>query len=194
MVVAEVEQQNKILLDHITKLEQKITNLVERPTVNNNTQNVVMQNLQPLTDEEIQEHLRHLTLNVIQDGAKGFAIFANSYPFKDRLVCTDKSRKKIKYKNPDGEIVNDPHGKKITQRFFQAIATRNQEIITTEYALLQKEVEEIATNNRAHETDLVGLLTKATHLQDLLIKCQEAARGEENEFTQEFVYHLTKLL
>jgi hypothetical protein len=28
----------------------------------------------------------------------------------------------------------------------------------------------------------------------LLIKCQEAARGEENELTKEFVNHLSKML
>ena len=151
-------------------------------------------NLAPITDEEIQEHLEHLTLNFINDGAKGYASFANYYPFKDRVLCTDKARKKLRYRDNEGEVVEDGGGVKLAQRFFQAIAPRNEEIINAEYRALHKEVQQIANDGTAYQSDLTSLLTKASRLQDLLIKCRDAARGEENDLTKEFVNHLSKML
>jgi hypothetical protein len=190
------EAQNSHLLTLITQLQQTIVGMQGNNAAGNtiNRNNVVMNNLQPLTDEDIQEHLEHLTLNFIQAGAKGYADFAGNYPFKDRLVCTDKSRKKLKYKDSDGEVIEDGGGIKLAQRFFQAIAPRNEEIINAEYKSLHEEVQQIAQEGTAYRTDLTGILTKATHLQEILVKCQAAARGEENELTKEFVNHLTKML
>ncbi len=85
-------------------------------------------------------------------------------------------------------------GAKLTQRFFQIIAPRNEELINAEYRVLQEQVQQIATDGTAYRSDLTGLLTKATKLQEILISCREAARGEENELTKEFVHYLTKML
>ena len=190
--VAEV--QNVQLLELIKQLQTTISGMQQATTTNINRNNVVLQNMPPITDEDIQDHLEHLTLNFIQEGAKGYADFANCYPFKDRILCTDKSRKKLKYKGFDGEVVEDGGGLKLAQQFFQVIAPRNEEIINAEYQALHEEVQRIAQDGTAYRADLTGLLTKATHLQELLIKCQEAARGEENELTKEFVNHLSKML
>lgn len=182
-----------LLIDMIDQLQQTISKLGDLPAVSNN-RHVVLNGLQPLTDQDLQEHLLHLTLDHIQEGAKGYANFAGSYPFKDRLVCTDKSRKKIRYKSNNGELVNDDHGAKLTQQFFRAIADRNEKIITDEYTVLQKQVQQIASAGTAHKSNLTSILTKATKLQQLLISCQEAARGEENELTKEFISCLTRMI
>ena len=42
--------------------------------------------------------------------------------------------------------------------------------------------------------DLTGLLTKATKLQETLRLCKQAAEGGENELTDGFIRHLTKIL
>lgn len=181
----------------VKDLIQLITKLVERPTVtqtNNNNNNLVLNNLEPITDEDLQKNLDHLTINFINDGAKGYATFADSYPCKNRLLCTDKARKKLRYKDGDGELIDDASGLKLTQRFFQAIAPRNEELINAEYRALHIEVQKIAREGTAHTSNLTDLLTKATHLQELLVKCQQAAKGEENELTKEFVNHLSKML
>lgn len=182
----------------IEQLRQDIINLMAlqaaTATTGNNNRNVVVNNLQPITDEHIQEHLGHLTLNFIEEGAKGFADFANNYPFKDRVLCTDKSRKKLRYKDEYGEIVNDGGGIKLAQRFFQAIAPRNEQLINDEYNAIQKEVQAIAREGRAYTADLTGLLTKATQLQETLRLSKQAAEGGENELTEGFIRHLTKIL
>lgn len=192
--VAEV--QNTQLLEHIKQLQATIIGMQQNGNTTNNINrtNVVLQNMAPITDEEIQEHLEHLTLNLIQEGAKGYADFANSYPFKDRVLCTDKSRKKLRYKDSDGEVIEDGGGLKLAQRFFRVIAPRNEEIINAEYKALTKEVQQIAQNGTTHNSDLTGLLTKASKLQELLIKCRGAAQGEDNELTRDFVNHLSKML
>ena len=193
---AQSPQPSGQIEDKIGDLIDIINKLVERPTPNvsnNNCNNVVM-NLPPITDEEIAGHLEHLTINFINSGAKGYADFAGNYPFKNRLVCTDKARKKLRYKDSNGDIVNDACGLKLTQRFFQAIAPRNEELINDEYNTLRQEVQKIASEGTAYNSNLTSILTKATHLQELLAKCQQAAKGEENELTKEFVNHLSRML
>ena len=181
--------QNTQLQDMIADLQHTIQTMSTQ-----GSRPVVLNNLQPLTDEDLQEHLENLTIDFIQEGGKGYADFAGGYPFKDRLVCTDKSRKKIKYRDEHGEIIDDGGGIKITQRFFQAIAPRNEEIINAEYRALHEEVQDIADKGTAHCTDLTGILTRSTKLQQLLSSCQEAARGQENDLTKEFINHLTKII
>lgn len=194
--VSEPDHQGSGLQLQLGDLMAIITKLVERPTISTATsnRNVMLNNLEPITDEEIADHIRHLTIDFIQDGAKGYANFAGSYPFKDRLLCTDKARKKLRYKDSDGELVDDANGSKLTRRFFQAIAPRNEQLINEEYKTLQQKVHQIATEGKSYTSNLTDLLTKASHLQELLIKCQQAANGEENELTREFINHLSRIV
>ena len=179
--------------DMVKDLQKKISEISSRPSnQTNNSRNVVLGNLQPITDEDLQEHLDHLTLNFIQNGAKGYASFAGEYPLKDKVLCTDRSRKKLQYKDADGEITDD--GRVLAQRFFQAISERNTEILNQAYSDLHHELQSIVAGGRAGDADVTGILTKATILQDILIKSQNAARGEDDEFAQEFLSHLSKML
>ena len=191
MATDAVEEKLSALQAQITELMTNNNNVNNNN--NNNNRNVV-NNLQPITEEQIQDHLEHLTLDFILKGAKGFADFANSYPFKNRVICTDKSRRKLKFRDEDGAVVDDGGGHKLSQKFFQAISTRNEEIITAEYTILQQQVATIAREGRGGTADLTGLLSKATRLQDLLQQCKDAAKGEDNELTQEFIKHYVKIL
>ena len=174
--------------------QKQVTDLSNRPTTTttNNNNNVTLQNLPAITDEVLQDGLDNLSLDLIQKGAKGFADFANSYPFKGNIICTDKSRKKIKYRNAAGEITDDSRA--LAQRFFQAISIRNKEILDQAYRDIHEEIKGVVAENRVHEVDITGLLTKATDMQNILIKTQRAAKGEDDDFVREFLGHLTKLL
>ena len=165
---------------------------MDRPTKITNNTNNVLNNLQPITDEDLQEHLANLTLDFIQEGAKGYADFAGNYPFKDKVLCTDRARKRLRYRDADGELTDD--GRALAQRFFQAISERNTEILNRAYSDLHHELEDIVAEGRAGYADVTGILTKATALQEILIKSQKAARGEDEEFAQEFLSHLSKKL
>ena len=179
----------KVIDDYKDMIKDLQKQLSSKPTkVTNNNNNNVLNNLQPITDEELEEHADKLVLDFILEGAKGFAVFANGYSFKDRVLCTDKARQKLRYKDNDGELVEDSGGHKLVQRFFQAISSRNEEIINAEYSILQQKVE------TTHISELTDLLTKSTKLQDILRQCKDAADGKDNELTQEFIKHYVKIL
>ena len=178
----------------VKDLQKQIAELSSKPATqtNNNTRNVLLGNLQPITDQDLQQHLDHLTLDFIQDGAKGYASFAGHYPLKDKVLCTDRSRKKLQYKDADGELTDN--GRALAQRFFQAISERNTEILNRAYSDLHNELQDIVAEGRAGDADVTSILTQATKLQDILIKSQRVARGEDDAFAEEFLSHLTKIL
>ena len=107
-------------------------------------------------------------------------------------ACTDRARKRLRYKDADGELTDD--GRALAQRFFQAISERNVEILNRAYSDLHHELQDILAEGRAGDANVTDILIKATTLQDILIKSQKVARGEDDEFAQEFLSHLTKML
>ena len=110
-----------------------IESLGERPTTTNTTNTTTNNfNYPPLTQEHFEENVQFLSLDHIKKGFRGYAQYALDYPLKGRLKCTDYSRRKVKYKNEDGEIVVDPEMKQVRTRLFNALRNRNQEL-TAEY-------------------------------------------------------------
>jgi hypothetical protein len=153
----------------------------------------IMGDLPPVT-ENLKMYLEKLTITFIQDGAKGYAEYANNYALKNCLICTDKSRKKLKFKSDNGNIITDVGGIKLSQLFFDSIKDKNKEIINAEYNLLQKQVEMIGIGTPTTDQDLCELLYRSTMLQSLLYECNQAASGKINNLTQSFVKNLTRLL
>jgi hypothetical protein len=126
-----MEMQNKDLQDRMQSMAEKA---IDKPsTVNQNTINQIINNLLPITTEHLNNQAQYLTIDHVKNGAVGYAKYALEHPLKDRLVCTDTSRKKGKYKDSDGNIVSDPEMSSITKKLFLAIKDRNSELIT-EYA------------------------------------------------------------
>ena len=126
-----IEMQNKDLQDRIQSMAEKA---IDKPsTLNQNTVNQIINNLLPITTEHLNNQAQYLTIDHVKNGAVGYAKYALEHPLKDRLVCTDTSRKKGKYKDSDGNIVSDPEMSSITKKLFLAIKDRNSELIT-EYA------------------------------------------------------------
>ena len=123
-----------ILKSQIEKLQDKLENIalqaVKRPMTTNKTQiNNFIQNMEPITREKLVEYTPQLTLEHIQKGASGYAEYALEYPLKDRLVCVDYSRRKIKFKNKDGDLISDPEMTKLTPMFFESIKAKSSEIV-----------------------------------------------------------------
>jgi hypothetical protein len=181
-MVKELQKQNGSLQKQMVEMSLRPTKVI----------NNVLNNLQPITDKDLQESLDNLELDFILGGAKGYADYAKCYPLKDNVICTDKARKKIKYKDENGEITDD--SRMLARRFFQAISERNKDILDTAYKDIHEEIKEIVIENRAGDSDITGLLTRATKLQNILINSQRAATGEDDEFTQEFLNHLAKII
>lgn len=81
--------------------------------------------MKPLTNEVFQESLPNLTLEHMMRGPEGYAL---EFPFKDRIVCVDYSRRKVKFKDANGNLISDPNMATITKRFFTSIQQKHKEL------------------------------------------------------------------
>jgi len=128
-------KQNKDLTDRIQSMAEKA--IAKPSTLNQNTTNQIINNMMPITDAHLQEHVQNLNPLHVQNGASGYAKYALEYPLKDMIVCTDFQRRNCKYKDENGNIISDPEMTKITKRLFSAIKERNEELINEYSAELQ---------------------------------------------------------
>lgn len=152
--------------------------------------NVIIQG--SITQDTIQKHLDHLSLNYIADGARGLANYANVYPFNGMVICTDYSRKKFLY-SIDDMVVNDT-GSVLTQQFFQAIIDKSRQIISEEYNCIQEKVYDISSGHGVCSETIDELLKRSTELQKTIALCEQAANGHTNSLTVEFIKHFSRLL
>lgn len=127
------ERYEKKIRELQDKLENIAIQAVRRPTTTNNmnkTQiNNFIQNMQPITSEHLIDYTPNLTLAHVQKGASGYAEYALEYPLKDRIVCVDYSRRKIKFKDKDGNLISDPEMVKLAPMFFESIKQKSSEIV-----------------------------------------------------------------
>ena len=129
-------KQNKDLTDRIQSMAEKA--IAKPSTVNQtNSINQIINNMMPITDAHLQEHVQNLNPLHVQNGASGYAKYALEYPLKDMIVCTDFQRRNCKYKDENGNVISDPEMTKITKRLFSAIKERNEELINEYSAELQ---------------------------------------------------------
>jgi hypothetical protein len=126
----QVSEQKETIRDLQDKLENIALQAVKRPTTMNKTNiNNFIQNMEPITQEHLVEYTPQLTLEHIQKGASGYAEYALEYPLKDRVACVDYSRRKIKFKNKEGDLIADPEMSKLTPMFFESIKSKSSEIV-----------------------------------------------------------------
>ena len=155
-------KQNKDLTDRIQSIAEKA---ISKPsTVNQNTTtNQIINNMMPITDEHLQEHIHNLNTIHVQNGASGYAKYALEFPLKDMIVCTDFQRRTCKYKDENGNVVSDPEMTKITKRLFSAIKERNEALINEYSAELQAKWKSMNvsgnTNMNEEETEIFSSQT-----------------------------------
>ncbi len=135
-----IENENHMLKEQIEQLQQTIRQLAEKAIIHskpaittNNTNNTVINNLQVISEEHFISQAKHLTIDHIKKGALGYTEYFLEYPLKERIACTDYSRRKIKYKNENGDIVTDPEMTLLSDLLFKSIKERNREL-TVQYS------------------------------------------------------------
>ena len=163
------------------KLHDKLENIaikaVQRPTTTNmnKTQiNNFIQRMEPLSVEHMLEHSQNLTLEHIQKGASGYAEYALEYPLKDRIACVDYSRRKMKFKDKDGNLITDPEMVKLAPMFFNSIKNKSSEIVYSQNdpnmdSVMFEEVAKLFNTN----TDV-----------------KNGASGIKSEFYHDFIKHV----
>ena len=134
-----INHLEKIIQDQkqtIQQLQDKLENIaikaVQRPTTTNmnKTQiNNYIQKMDPLSLEHMLEQSSNLTLEHIQKGASGYAEYALEYPLKERIACVDYSRRKMKFKDKEGNLITDPEMVKLAPMFFNSIKDKSSQIV-----------------------------------------------------------------
>jgi hypothetical protein len=131
------EKYEKQIKDLQDKLENIAIKAVSKPTSittnnnNNSRVNQIINNLTPITSQHIADNAQFLTLDHIKDGACGYAKYALEYPLKDKVLCVDYARRKIKYKDEEGNLVDDPEMTKLCKKFFKAIESHNNNLLNS---------------------------------------------------------------
>ena len=193
----QMETQNKDLQDRMQSMAEKA---IDKPsTVNQNTINQIINNLLPITTEHLNNQAQYLTIDHVKNGAVGYAKYALEHPLKDRLVCTDTSRKKGKYKDSDGNIVSDPEMSSITKKLFLAIKDRNSELITEFANDLKIKLDSFGSNNNEmtnEETvEITGmtddLIDLVTYVFSQKRQSNEISDGLKPELFHQFVKEIS---
>lgn len=181
---------------HIKELEGKLENIaikaVERPTYQDNRRsniNQIINNLQPITEEHLREQAQYLTFDHIKRGIPGYVEYALEYPLKDRIICVDFSRRKIKYKDTDENVITDPEMTKLSQKLFSAIGERNKALILHYLDQMSKKVFGNIDDEKSEEDSLEEdkILKESRRIDNYKTGVFKGSKGDLTDFQKDFV-------
>ena len=179
-----LEERCRILSDQLDKTQERYDNLsltaVKRPTTS--TKNIqinnYIQNMKPLLLEDIKQSVPMLTLEHHVKGPEGYAEFALEFTFKDKIICLDESRDKFKYKNEDGDVIEDIGFRKMMTKLCLALKDRSFNLCQDHYEnLSEKFTEEEMKEYNCMETAMA--ITRY-------------ANGRENDFCNKVIKLISK--
>ena len=184
--------------EQIHQLQNKLENIAIQGVKKHSsvTNNNIINNLIPITDEHLREQAQFLTLDHIKQGALGYANFVCDYALKDRITCVDLSRRKVKYKNPDGLVITDPEMSVLSKKLFSSIQQKNTEL-TRQYKkelrelILQKFAESGDDMSDEQTRDLDRVIEEINkhmeHATNLDFEVTKIAEGEKPNIYHEFI-------
>lgn len=121
--------------ESFTELKQQVQELTKKVEAKNQKQeihihnNINIDNLQIINTNDFDSFSEFLTIDHIKKGAYGYAEYAINYPLNNKIVCTDFSRRKLKYKTDSGKVKNDINLISLSKDLFKSIHIRNKELI-----------------------------------------------------------------
>lgn len=202
MKKSHTEEIQRIKEEHIRDIKElAITSINTPKTVKFNNQriNQVINNLIPLTDDHMNNQIQYLTIEHVKNGIDGYVKYALEHFFKDRIICTDFARRKIKYKNKEGDLLEDPEMTKLAQKFFQTIETKNTELadiclidIGNRYNNLITELSKDDIDKDILEIRLNSINKEQLKLKNLKTDVKEASKGNNPIIRNDFVKTICK--
>ena len=112
----------------------------------------------------IDSQIKKDTLNMLLD-----------YPLKDKMICVDYSRRKVKFKDKDGNVITDPEMTGLVIKFFNSIKDKNKELI----CLYANELKE-----KLGDDNIMDTMVK---IFDYKSAVDRGSDGEKTEFHYDFV-------
>ena len=110
----EIQEQMKELSKKIDEKEPPVIH------IHNNNYNQI-QNLNIIKPNEFDSFSEFLTIDHIKKGVYGYAEYAITYPLSNKILCTDFSRRKLKYKTDEGELKTDINFNTLSKDLFKSI-------------------------------------------------------------------------
>lgn len=169
----------------IKDLAEKAIANAKPTTITNNTTNNTVNNLQIMSEDHIKDQVKNLTLEHIKKGAIGYSEYFLEYPLKERIVCTDYARRKVKYKNENGEIVVDPEMTTLSDLLFKSIKERNREL-TVQYTNELTDKFKTAKD----PTQLSYFMSVAGKFSDQDIQVFKMFNGNKNDFFHDIIRNI----
>ena len=169
------KQDIQILQD---KLENIAIKIGQKPTTtyNNRTQiNNIIEKMDIITDNHLKDQTPNLTIEHLKQGVKGYVEYAMKYPLKNKVLCVDYARRKIKYKDENGEIITDPEMSTLSQKFFDSIADKNK-------ALAMEVVSQLLD-----DLDPENKMKIVCDMAELMSSVNQSVIGNKTDFTHDFV-------
>ena len=125
-----IKDQKQTIKELQNKLENIAIKAVQKSTTTiKNTHINYIQKMEPITLEHLVNHVPQLTIEHIKKGASGYAEYALEGPLKDRIACVDYSRRKIKFKDIEGNVITDPEMTKLAPMFFDSIKDKSSQLV-----------------------------------------------------------------
>lgn len=173
---AEIQKKDTLINQLQDKLENVAIKAVSRPTTSNKIQiNNYIQNMQPLTEQHLIDNAQHLTIDHIKKGPEGYAEYALEYPLKDRVMCSDYSRRKVKFKDNEGNLITDPEMTTLAKKFFNSIKEKNKELVCR------------CANELKEKLGDDNIMDTVVKLFDYKAAIEQGSDGEKSEFHHDFV-------
>ena len=179
-----LKKENEMLKEDKTDLQDRYDKLsltaVKRPVMN--TKNIQINNfinkMEPLRLVDIESSVPMLTLDHHVKGAEGYAEFALEFPFKDKIVCLDVNRNKIKYKNDEGDVIEDIGFRKMMTKLCESLKDRT-------FNLCQEHYEKLSQQFTESELDEYNCMETA-------LAITKYANGRESEFCNKVIKLISK--
>ena len=138
----------KVIYDELKISYEKLVEIIAKKptTTNNTTNNILIQNLTPLTDKHLQDQAQFLTIEHLQNQENGLATYITDHALKDRAICTDASRKKVMFKGEDGEGIVDYGMKTLMPRILESVTPHTKKLIMKSYDHVLEKQRQIRAN------------------------------------------------
>jgi hypothetical protein len=187
-IIENLKKQLKEQKNIVKDLQNQLTNValkaVSRPTHHTSNKTIqinnYIKNMQPLEYKHIEQSVPMLTLDHHVKGPEGYAEYALEFPFKDRIVCVDVARNKIKYKNKDGDVIEDVGFRKMMMKLCDALKDRSFKLCQDHYEKLARKFSEEEMDNS--DFDFMEA-AKAIH---------KFANGRESDFCTKIIKLISK--
>jgi hypothetical protein len=198
--ITDLKQQNDKLQENIQNLAREAIN---RPTTssttNNNTVNNIRNNLSTqytlddIKAEELMELFReNLTEKVFMSGQKGLAKLCtdkliNTKDAKKMICCTDVTRKKFKYMDKKGNVIEDIEAREFVNKVTKPIKEAGRQVYDTMMSTISDERDHVREDDYGKKDRLV---TQSFQVMD---RYKDIINIDDTKYNTEFTNELAIL-